>query len=124
MLKTVLMAHAQGMSVRACTLAMGNGDSRAMLRYQNKYRSLIKKNKSLVLDVMQELKNSGKPYFDPYANMKSNGAVTPNITSGLHKSLNMLASIAHDYEKEYERLRESNRLLKRMNEKLIYDKRA
>ena len=44
LLVTVLTAQAKGMSVRACTLQMGNGDNRAMLRYQNKYRSLLKSN--------------------------------------------------------------------------------
>ena len=40
LLVTVLSAQARGQSVRACTLDMGRGDTRAMLRYQNKYRAL------------------------------------------------------------------------------------
>ena len=36
LLTAVLGAQARGMSVRACTLEMGAGDNRAMLRYQNK----------------------------------------------------------------------------------------
>lgn len=41
MLRTILAQRAKGISVRSCTLAMGNGDTRSMLRYQNKYRSVI-----------------------------------------------------------------------------------
>lgn len=66
LLKTVLQAQAKGMSVRACTLAMGNGDNRAMLRYQNKYRSLLKSNPELVKAVVHELREEGMPAQDPY----------------------------------------------------------
>ena len=42
LLKTVLTKHAAGKSVRAIALELGNGDDKQMLRYQNKYRALIK----------------------------------------------------------------------------------
>ena len=67
LLTTVLGAQAKGMSVRACTLSMGNGDNRAMLRYQNKYRSLIKNDPELVRRVMADMQEKGVPTFDPYA---------------------------------------------------------
>lgn len=66
LLRTVLAEQARGVSVRACTLSMGNGDNKAMLRYQNKYRSLIKNNPALVREVIQELTQEGIPAFDPY----------------------------------------------------------
>ena len=66
LLTTVLGAQARGVSVRACTLEMGDGDNRAMLRYQNKYRSLLKSNPALVRRIAKELKDQGKPSFDPF----------------------------------------------------------
>jgi hypothetical protein len=66
MLKTILQAQARGMSVRACTLKMGGGENKAMLRYQNKYRSVIKNNPALVLDVISEMRRENLPVFDPY----------------------------------------------------------
>lgn len=39
---------------------------RAMLRYQNKYRSVIKKDPALVREVMAELTSEGIAAFDPY----------------------------------------------------------
>ena len=42
LLETVLLALSNGQSVRACTLEMADGDTRRMLRYQNKYRALLK----------------------------------------------------------------------------------
>lgn len=66
LLVTVLTAQAKGTSVRACTLQMGDGDNRAMLRYQNKYRSLLKSNPVLVRRVVTELREQGRPAFDPF----------------------------------------------------------
>ena len=66
MLMHVLSAQAKGKSVRACTLEMGGGDNKAMLRYQNKYRSVVRNNPALVAEVMQEMQQKGIPYVDPY----------------------------------------------------------
>jgi len=66
LLRTVLSAQANGISVRACTMSMGEGDTRAMLRYQNKYRSLLKNQPELVRKAAEELKAEGVE-FDPYA---------------------------------------------------------
>ena len=44
LLKTILVNQAKGMSVRACTMMMGKNDTSKMLRYQNKYRAVIKNN--------------------------------------------------------------------------------
>lgn len=67
LLTNVLGDQAKGISVRACTLRLGNGDNRAMLRYQNKYRSLIKSNPALIQRVIDEMNAKGVPVFDPYA---------------------------------------------------------
>ncbi|MBQ3108181.1 MAG: hypothetical protein IJC67_01075 [Clostridia bacterium] len=66
LLRTVLKEQAKGVSVRACTLAMGNGDNKLMLRYQNKYRSLVKNNPRLVKKVIEEMQMEGAEVFDPY----------------------------------------------------------
>lgn len=66
MLRVILTEQAHGVSVRACTLKMGSGDNKAMLRFQNKYRSVIKNNPKLVREVIDELRASGEPVFDPY----------------------------------------------------------
>lgn len=66
LLETVLIAQGRGESVRACTLRLGQGDDRAMLRYQNKYRSLIRTNPALVREVLEDLGHRGIPCVDPY----------------------------------------------------------
>lgn len=83
LLTTVLGAQARGVSVRACTLEMGDGDNRAMLRYQNKYRSLLKSNPALVRRVAQEMREKGLPTYDPYEKaMPSRRAGRPRKQSG------------------------------------------
>ena len=66
LLVTVLSEQAKGVSVRACTLKMGEGDTRAMLRYQNKYRALVKNNPPLVREVIRYMRENGMPCADPY----------------------------------------------------------
>lgn len=67
LLEEVLRAQAQGESVRACTLRLAEGNDKAMLRYQNKYRSLLKNDASLVKRAMVDMEKRGVPAVDPYA---------------------------------------------------------
>ena len=64
LLEQVLTLQAQGMSVRSITLKLGQGDRKAMLRYQNKYRSLLKNNRPLVEQTIQALRAAGKPAYE------------------------------------------------------------
>lgn len=66
LLEQVLTLQAQGMSVRSITLQLGNGDRKAMLRYQNKYRSLLKNNRPMVEQTIAALRAEGKQAYDPY----------------------------------------------------------
>jgi len=67
LIKSVLTARAQGMSVRACVRRLAGGDRTLMLRYQNKYRSTIRTRPELVKKVMEELASGGVPFVSPYA---------------------------------------------------------
>ena len=67
LVEAVLSAQAKGESVRACTLRLGGGSDKAMLRYQNKYRSLINGNPELVRSVLEDMRRRGVPAADPYA---------------------------------------------------------
>lgn len=67
LMEAVLSAQANGESVRSCTLRLGGGQQRVMLRYQNKYRALVRTDPALVRRVMERMQHEGKPVFDPYA---------------------------------------------------------
>ena len=66
LLEAVLLAQAKGQSVRACTLEMANGDTRRMLRYQNKYRALLKAQPEKVAEMRRELSEQGYTVPDPF----------------------------------------------------------
>lgn len=61
LLRQVLMARGQGISVRACVMKMAEGDHSRMLRYQNKYRALLKHRPELIESVRAELQREGLP---------------------------------------------------------------
>ena len=61
LLRQVLMARGQGMSVRSCVMAMAGGDHSLMLRYQNKYRTILKTRPELIAQVCEELRQEWLP---------------------------------------------------------------
>lgn len=67
LVRSVLTARAQGMSVRACVRSLAGGDHTRMLRYQNKYRSTVRTRPELVARVMEQLRSEGIPFVSPYA---------------------------------------------------------
>lgn len=92
LLKTVLTEQAKGVSVRACTLRMGGGDTKAMLRYQNKYRSLIKNEPARVNRIRAELMAAGIPAYDPYAAARTSRAGRPRKRGSLVEVVNSVVS--------------------------------
>lgn len=120
LLRNVLTARAQGMSVRACVRRLAGGDRTLMLRLQNKYRSTIRTRPELVRRVMQELSDEGTAFVSPYA-AQEDGLSTlktragqsgdPQITQ-LFSSLDHLMDLAfapHD-EQDNGALRRADRL--------------
>lgn len=59
LLEQVLRDRAQGKSVRSCLQRISGGDHSLMLRYQNKYRSVIKTRPELVKRVVDRLQSEG-----------------------------------------------------------------
>lgn len=64
LLRQVLMARGKGMSVRACVMQLSGGSHSRMLRYQNKYRTILKTRPELIAQVCEELKQEGLPCPD------------------------------------------------------------
>ena len=65
LVRDVLVARSRGQSVRAAVMALSQGDRARMLRYQNKYRSVLKKRPELVQGVVEELRQEGIACPDP-----------------------------------------------------------
>ena len=62
LLGQVLVARGRGLSVRSCVMGMAGGDHSLMLRYQNKYRTLLKHRPEMIEAVREELRQEGLPY--------------------------------------------------------------
>lgn len=62
LLRRVLIARGQGISVRSCVMDMAGGDHSRMLRYQNKYRTVLKHRPEMIEAVRDELRREGLPY--------------------------------------------------------------
>lgn len=59
LMEHVLRARARGQSVRSCLQQLSHGDHSLMLRYQNKYRSVLKARPELVRRIVEELNREG-----------------------------------------------------------------
>ncbi len=70
LLRELLASGARGESIRGASLNLAGGDKTLMLRYQNKYRSLIKNARPLVERVMADMERDGQKYISPYESAK------------------------------------------------------
>lgn len=87
LVREVLVARSKGISVRACVQNMAGGDRKLMLRYQNKYRSVLKTRPEMVCEIMEEIAGNGEPVFDPYAaQMMQAKPLHEKISSTIHNT--------------------------------------
>lgn len=80
LLRSVLMARGKGRSVRACVMELSGGDRALMLRYQNKYRSILRKKPALIQQVCRELQSQGLPC--PMTNAEETETAAP-LSAGI-----------------------------------------
>ncbi|NLT98943.1 MAG: hypothetical protein GXW96_12445 [Christensenellaceae bacterium] len=66
LLRELLAAAARGESIRGASMRLAGGDKTRMLRYQNKYRSLIKNARPLVEKVLADMDRENITHINPY----------------------------------------------------------
>ena len=71
LMEQVLIARAAGQSVRACLQKLSGGDHRLMLRYQNKYRAVIKSRPDYVRELVGRLNEQGVECDPPTVNHRA-----------------------------------------------------
>ena len=71
LLEQVLIARAAGQSVRACLQKLSGGDHSLMLRYQNKYRAVIKGRPDYVQAMVERLNAEGVACEAPQVNHRA-----------------------------------------------------
>lgn len=94
---SILMAQAEGESVRSCANRLAGGDPKKMLRLQNKYRNVIASQREYVESLMAEMSQKGIRYFNPYTRqiVDGNSASAPakkDITEGTRDALEVRGS--------------------------------
>lgn len=57
LLKEIIIGQCHNVSVRSTTLKKANGDAELALRFQNKYRSVARKNSKLIAEITEEIKS-------------------------------------------------------------------
>ena len=65
-LKLVLKGVAEGRSVRSVISSISNGNEKLALRYQNKYRNLLKNDRELVLKIASTIVDKNGNVVNPY----------------------------------------------------------
>ena len=68
LMEQVLIARAEGQSVRSCLQKLSGGDHSLMLRYQNKYRAVIKSRPDYVRAMVDRLNSEGIACDTPQVN--------------------------------------------------------
>ena len=71
LMRNVLTAVGQGQSVRACLSRISGGDHSRMLRYQNKYRSMLKSRPEYVQSIVDQLQAEGVSCTTPSVHHRS-----------------------------------------------------
>lgn len=71
LMEQVLIARAAGQSVRSCLQKLAAGDHSLMLRYQNKYRAVIKSRPEYVRSLVEKLNSEGVNCDTPQVNHRA-----------------------------------------------------
>ena len=80
LMEQVLIARAAGQSVRACLQKLSGGDHSLMLRYQNKYRAVIKSRPEYVHELVNRLNEQGVACEPPTVNHRPRADVGLSCT--------------------------------------------
>lgn len=75
LMEQVLIARAAGQSVRACLQKLSGGDHSLMLRYQNKYRAVLKSRPEYVRELVEKLNEQGVDCEAPTVNHRARADV-------------------------------------------------
>lgn len=110
LLKQILLKKGQGVSVRKIVKELANNDEKLALRFQNKYRGLLKNNKNLIQDVIAEIKEQDKNFN---VNIKDREITFNKVQIiRLKKEINLL------FERTFTSLKKENLALKEENNRL------
>ncbi len=113
LLRNILEGISQGKSCKQVILDMASGNEKLALRYQNKYRNLLKNNSELVYLVVEELKKEKGDCVNPYQKkVKNKKTQKKKISSKLES----------EYINKILKLERENSILKKAIKDVYYGK--
>ncbi len=110
-LKEIFILKVEGYSVRSAINKITKGDQKLALRYQNKYRDLMKNKKGLAISVVEDIKKEN-PDFELVIDTIDNSDKKDFELTRLKSEINFL------YERLFLGIKKENELLKRKNKEL------
>jgi hypothetical protein len=115
-LKKIMAERLACRSTRSAVMRLANGDGKTALRYQNKYRSALKKNRAQIEEIAEELSKERGGIEYP---LKKVSSVTEYNINKVKGEINALVErIAFSKRQENENLKREIALLKEENEAL------
>lgn len=119
LIEKILIAVSGGKSVRGAIIEITGGDAKKALRYQNKFRNVLKTKPELIAKITKELKEGGKIGNEGFSLKRDGAAVSDVRIKNLKKEINdMVGRIAFKIRKENEYLKDRVMRLERENLKL------
>ncbi|MDY2879380.1 MAG: hypothetical protein SOT34_00350 [Candidatus Borkfalkiaceae bacterium] len=110
--RNILLGASKGKSVRRTVAELSHGDEKTALRYQNKYRNMLRNDKETVRSIVGEIRRERGYCFDPYAGKKGKG----DLLSCLRREIDGLCTrLAGNVAKENVFLKETVEKLSREN---------
>ncbi len=120
LVKKILTERQCGKSVRSIIMNLANGDAKLALRYQNKFRNLLKNKPSLIAEVVGEIKNEGKGEVLIVTEKNVQNVITDQQFNRLKAEIDaLIGRISLKLKKENEYLKERIGVLENENLKLI-----
>lgn len=89
-IEKVLIAKNNGISVRKALINFANGDMKLYLRYQNKYRTILKNDKKRIDNLLLLLKEEGKIKEDFWATSEVKKRVNCSVFDKLNREIDNL----------------------------------
>ncbi len=90
LVREVLIASSKGVSVRRTLINLSNGDMKLYLRYQNKYRNLLKNDKKYIDNILLKLKENGVIKKDYWATEEVKKRINKKTFEKLQREIDAL----------------------------------
>ncbi len=119
LVKQILVERQSGKSVRSVIMRLSNGDAKLALRYQNKFRNLIKNKPDFISEIVSEIKAEGKGELSIEINKPNKSFITEQQFNRLKVEIDsLIGRISSNIKKENQYLKERIGVLETENLRL------